>query len=137
MEKTQQRNLVLILARELAANCATPMFVVDPNGTLAFFNEPAERVLGRSFAETGPLGPDEWGTIFSPMDGNGQSIPVDRLPLIRALRELEPAHMALRITGLDGERRQIAVTAFPLFARANEFVGALAIFWEEDRQGNR
>ena len=45
MEKTQQRSLVLILARELADNSATPMFVVDPEGNLVFFNEPAEHVL--------------------------------------------------------------------------------------------
>ncbi len=133
MEKTQQRNLVLILARELAANSATPMFVVDPQGTLAFFNEPAERVLGRSFAETGPLGPNEWGTVFSPIDGDGTAIPVEELPLTKAMRQLEPGHVEMSITGLDGEARQIAVTAFPLFARADEFVGALAIFWEEKR----
>ncbi|MFY9587622.1 MAG: hypothetical protein WAT66_09220 [Actinomycetota bacterium] len=135
MEKAQQRNLVLILARELAANSATPMFVVDPGGTLAFFNEPAERVLGRSFAETGPLGPKEWGTIFSPTDGEGQTIPVEHLPLNKALRDLMPGHLAMTIKGLDGEERNIAVTAFPLFARADEFVGALAIFWEEKRAG--
>ena len=135
MEKTQQKNLVLILARELAANSATPMFVVDPEGALAFFNEPAERVLGRTFAETGALGPKEWGSIFAPVDGNGQSIPLEELPLNKAMRELEPGHLAMNITGLDGEQRRIAVTAFPLFARANEFVGALAIFWEEKRPG--
>jgi PAS domain-containing protein len=133
MEKTQQRNLVLILARELAANSATPMFVVDPQGNLAFFNEPAERVLGRSFAETGPLDSQEWGTIFSPVDGEGNAIPVEELPLTKAMRQLEPGHVGMTITGLDGETRQIAVTAFPLFARADEFVGALAIFWEEKR----
>ena len=131
MEKTQQRNLVLILARELAANSATPMFVVDPEGTLVFFNEPAEHVLGRSFAETGPLSPQEWGTVFAPVDADGKTIPIDHLPLNKALRDLQPGHMGMKITGLDDEVRMIAVTAFPLFARANEFVGALAIFWEE------
>jgi len=135
MEKTQQRNLVLILARELAANCATPMFVVDPEGILVFFNEPAEQVLGRSFAETGALGPQEWGTMFAPLDPKGAPIPVDQLPLAKALRELRPGHMEMNISGMDEERRTIAVTAFPLFARANEFVGAVAIFWEENPSG--
>ena len=72
MEKTQQRNLVVILARELAANSATPMFVVDPDGNLVYFNEPAESVLGRSFAETGTLTPSEWGSLFAPLDSNGK-----------------------------------------------------------------
>ena len=133
--KTQQRNLVLILARELAANSATPMFVVDPEGTLVFYNEPAEKVLGRSFAETGALGPQEWGSMFAPRDDAGDPIPVDDLPLTKAMRDLQPGHLSMKITGLDDEPRAIAVTAFPLFARANEFVGALAIFWEEGSKG--
>lgn len=136
MEKTQQRNLVLILARELASNSATPMFVVDPTGVLVYFNEPAERVLGRSFAETGPLAPDEWGRMFAPMDEEGKPIPLEALPLTKTMRDLEPGHMEFKITGLDEVERKIAVTAFPLFARANEFVGAVAIFWEEGQDGS-
>jgi PAS domain-containing protein len=135
MPETRQKNLVLILARELAANCATPMFVVDPEGTLVFFNEPAEHVLGKSFAETGSLSRSEWGHMFAPLDEEGNAVPIDRLPLEKALRELQPGHITMQITGLDGEARSIAVTAFPLFARANEFVGAVAIFWEENGSG--
>ncbi len=112
------------------------MFVVDPAGNLIFFNEPAEHVLGRSFAETGPLSPEEWGTMFSPVDENDESIPLDVLPLAKVMRDLEPGHMEFTITGLDDEKRKIAVTAFPLFARANEFVGAVAIFWEQKPQGS-
>lgn len=134
--KTHQHNLVLILARELASNSATAMFVVDPGGTLVFFNEPAEHVLGRTFAETGPLDPVEWGRMFSPVDEKGEAIPLDVLPLTKTLRDLEPGHMEFRITGLDDVERMIAVTAFPLFARANEFVGAVAIFWEPKTNGN-
>lgn len=131
MPATQQKSLVLILARELATNSATPMFVVDPDGVLIFFNEPAERVLGRSFAETGPLLPDQWGTMFNPRDPEGNLIPADALPLSTALRDMQPGHMTMRITGLDQTEREIAITAFPLFARANDFVGAVAIFWEQ------
>ena len=136
MEKTQQRNLVLILARELASNSATAMFVVDPEGTLIFFNEPAEHVLGKSFAETGPLSPTEWGRMFAPVDEDGKPIPLDLLPLTKTMRDLEPGHMEFKITGLDEVERKIAVTAFPLFARANEFVGAVAIFWEPRSNGS-
>ena len=135
VEKTQQRSLVLILARELASNCATPMFVVDPDGDLVFFNEPAERVLGRTFAETGAMSRQEWGAMFAPVGKDGTPVSAEKLPLEVALREMVPGHMAFGITGLDGEPRQIAVTAFPLFARANEFVGALAIFWEQRGMG--
>jgi PAS domain-containing protein len=132
VEKTEQRSLVLILARELAANCATPMFIVDPEGDLVFYNEPAERVLGRSFAEAGPLPRERWSRAFSPVDADGNPVPAERLPLMRAIREMRPGQLSFRITGLDGARRRIAVTAFPLFARADELAGAVAIFWEQE-----
>jgi PAS domain-containing protein len=128
----QEHDLVLILARGLASSIATPTFLVDPEGTLVYYNEPAEEVLGRSFAEAGELKPDEWGTMFSPLDReSGEHLQPDALPLATALQQRAPAHRQMRITGLDGEQRDIAVTAFPLWARTDEFVGAVAIFWEE------
>jgi hypothetical protein len=36
----------------------------------------------------------------------------------------------VRIRGVDGVRRRIEVTAFPLFAHEDECLGAIAIFWE-------
>ena len=50
-----QKSLPLILARELAANTATPLLVVDPVGTMVFYNEAAEKLLGQSFAHSGEL----------------------------------------------------------------------------------
>lgn len=46
-DSSTQRNLVMILARDLTSRLATPAFVVDADGTLAYFNEAAEPVLGR------------------------------------------------------------------------------------------
>jgi PAS domain-containing protein len=129
---TSEHNLVLILARGLASSIATPMFLVDPEGTLVYFNEPAEGILGQSYAEAGELSSDEWGTMFYPEDPEtGEKIPREALPLMIALAERRPAHLSMVITGQDGVRRAIALTAFPLFARTDEFVGAVAIFWEE------
>ena len=55
MAVRRQKSLVLILAREFASQLAMPMFVADGDGTLIFYNEAAEHVLGRSFAEVGEL----------------------------------------------------------------------------------
>jgi PAS domain-containing protein len=132
---TSEHNLVLILARGLASSIATPMFLVDPDGTLVYFNEPAESVLGQTYAEAGELSSDEWSVMFYPEDPKtGEKIPQESLPLMIALAEQRPAHLSMVITGQDGERRSIALTAFPLFARTDEFVGAVSIFWEEDRE---
>lgn len=124
-------DLVLILARELASNLATATFVVDPEGTLIFYNEAAEGLLGESYADTGELLLGEWGSKWSPEDMvTGERIPVEGLPLSVALAEHRPSHLAMSIRGSDDVRRKIAVTAFPLFSREDESVGAVAIFWE-------
>jgi PAS domain-containing protein len=128
---TAQRSLVLILAREFSANLATPVFVVDPAGTLVYYNEPAERILGQQYADAGPLSPGEWGTRWKPEDASGAAVAVDDLPLSITLAERRPTHSSFRITGLDGAKHAISATRFPLFAMANDFVGAVAIFWED------
>ena len=116
-----EKDLSLILARDLASRLATPVFLVDPEGTLVFYNEPAERVLGRQFAEAGELTQEEWGTIFAPLDEEGKEVPVEELPLSVALRDRVAAHRKLRIKGLDGVERNLGVTATLKFATAAPF----------------
>jgi PAS domain-containing protein len=130
VQERRQKNLVLILAREFASKLATATFLIDAGGNLVFYNEAAEEILGRSFAEAGEIAAEQWGAIFDVKDLDGSPLPLEEMPGGVALLERKPAHRSLRITGLDGEQRVIAVTAFPLMARADELVGAVAIFWE-------
>jgi PAS domain-containing protein len=125
-----QRDLILILARDLTSRLATPAFVVDADGTLEYFNEAAEPVLGRTYAEAGELRAGEWATEWDPRDEDGNPVPLEDLPLGIAFREGRPAHRPLRITGGDGVVRDIEVTAFPLCAREDLILGAIAVFWE-------
>ena len=50
-EPVPQRNLILILARNFAALLATAVFLVDAEGSVIFFTEAAERLLGQRFIE--------------------------------------------------------------------------------------
>jgi PAS domain S-box-containing protein len=127
----QQKDIVLILARDLAEHLSSAVFLVDHEGTLVYFNEGAAEILGTSFADAGQMRMEEWASGFHPVDLQGNPIEPMRLPLAIALEEREPAHMALRIKGADGMVRAIAVTAIPLFARQEDFVGAAAVFWED------
>jgi PAS domain-containing protein len=127
-----QRDLILILARDLLSRLATPGFVVDDAGTLAYFNEAAEPVLGLSYAESGELRAGEWASGWKPADAQGQPIPLEELPLGIAFREGRPAHHAMHILGGDGVERDIEVTAFPLKTHADVTVGAIAVFWERE-----
>jgi PAS domain-containing protein len=127
-----QRNLVLILARDFASRLATAVFLVDRDGTLIYYNEAAEQVLGRPYVEGETMPAQEWSTGFHPRDAAGADVPLEQLPLGVALVKRVPAHGQIEIDGADGVARTIAVTAFPLFATAEEFVGAVAIFWEQE-----
>jgi len=124
---------LLILARELASNVATPMFVVDVHGVLVFYNEAAETLLGQSFSVTGPVGPDQWGgSMFQWEDLEGNRITVNDLPLAGALTKRRPAHARFRITALDGVKRTLEATSFPLFAHVDDLAGTLSVFWEDE-----
>ena len=129
MGSRRQKHLVLILAREFASNLATPTLIADADGTLVFYNEAAEEVVGHTFAESGEIPLDEWTSSFSPRDEQGRPLPPERRPARIALDERRAAHERFRITSRDGVDRDVAVTAFPLFAHADEFVGVVAIFW--------
>jgi PAS domain-containing protein len=126
----RQRNLVLILARDLADKLATPVFVVDHEGTLVYFNDACEQVLGMTFAEAGFMRMNEWAGAFSAADFQDRPLSQGELPLVRAIRERQPAHLSFRIRAADDEVREIAVTALPLFAEEGELVGGMAVFWE-------
>lgn len=125
-----QKEIEVILARHLASYLMVPIFIVDPDGNLLYYNEPAEMILGLRYNETGEMPLREWSTRFQPVDANGASLPPERLPLVIALQERFPASADFWIRGFDGAVRHIQVTAFPLVGQANRFLGAMALFWE-------
>jgi len=121
---------VLILARELASNVATPIFLVDKHGNLVFYNEPAEVLVGEPFSALGEVPALEWGKRFAPEDLDGTPLPLEALPAAVANLQQRAAHQTVRVTTGDGSKRVIDMAALPLFARADEFVGTIAIFWD-------
>ena len=126
---TDQRPVELILARGLMANLTTPAFLVDRRGTLVFFNEAAGELLGLRYEDAGPMDLPEWGSRFVPLGEDGQQIAVDDLPLAVALRENRPIHVNFSVRSLQGDERDIEVSAFPIVGNAG-MQGAMAIFWD-------
>jgi len=125
-----QQQVEVILARHLAENLALPIFIVDPQGNLIFFNEPAEAVLGLRFGDTGLLPASEWSTMFEPVDQDGTPIVPEQLPLMIAMMHGHPAHKGFWIRGVDKKLRQIELTAFPVIGQSGHLTAAVAIFWE-------
>lgn len=122
--------LEIILSRQVADSLSIPSFIIDPDGNLIFFNEPAEAILGKRFEETGEMPVAVWSTLFKQMDENGDLIPPEKLPLVKTLKHHEPHHGSFWIQSLKGEKNKISVTAYPIIGRPDRFLGAVAIFWK-------
>jgi hypothetical protein len=125
-----QKEVEVILARHLASYLAMPIFIVDPQGSLIYYNEPAEAILGRRYEETGEMPLQVWSTVYSPTDEEGKPFAPEALPLSIALDKRQTASARFWISGLDRVKRHIEVTAFPLTGQDNRYFGAIALFWE-------
>jgi hypothetical protein len=128
MDAERQKHLVLILAREFASGLSTPTLIADERGFLVFYNEAAEAVLGRRLSETGEVPLDQWAASFEPRTISSEPL-AERRPVRIAFDEHRASHLRYLITSADGVEREIETTAVPLFARTDEFVGIIAMFW--------
>jgi PAS domain-containing protein len=124
------KTLPLILARELAANLATPMFLMDAHGMLVYYNDAAALLLGKPFAELGEIPAEEFGASLELATVDGAALRRRDSPTGIAFFERRPAHKTVFATAYDGERRAYEATAYPLFGAAGEMHGVISVFWE-------
>ena len=127
---SQAKSLPLILARELASNLATPMFLIDAAGMLIFYNDAAELMLGRPFAELGQVSALEFGAMLELTDLDGTPVRRRDTPAGVAFFERRPAHRDVMATTFDGTRRHVQATAYPLFGSGDEMHGVVTVFWD-------
>ena len=156
MQRRRPKDLVLIDARSFAERLSTPTLITDAIGNLVYYNEAAEVLLGKSFAEAGEMPADTWHTLFTvrhvdgrpmpleemsfetwttqfrPRHPNGTPMKTDEIPLAAAVLHRRPAHGALRILGSDGVDRTIEATGLPIFTGDKEPAGVMALFWPEE-----
>ena len=123
------KSLPLILARELASNLATPMFLIDSGGMLVFYNDAAAQLLGKPFADLGEIPSGEFGADLQMTTPDGEPVRRRDSPAGVAFFDRRPAHMTVMATTYDGGRRQYDATAYPLFGATGEMHGVVAVFW--------
>lgn len=128
-----QQPIEMILLHLWASYIAIPMWVVDVEGNLVYYNEPAEQLLGRRFDEAGEINANELAEIFVTTDFDGEPLSAKEIPLVLALSERLPAHRQLRFRGFDGLWHDIEVAALPIEGQGGRLLGALAAFWEMER----
>ena len=120
----------IILARQLADCLSMPVFITDVTGNLIFYNEPAEKILGTKFENTGEMKVEAWSTMFKQQDDEGNALQPEELPLVKTLNDQYPYHKTFTIVSLSGNAEKISVTSYPIIGRTGKFSGAIAIFWK-------
>lgn len=120
----------VVLLRRLVDRLLMPTMVVDPAGRLVFYNPAAEPLVGRPFERLGPVEAREWYDAFRFADEDGSLIKRESHPMHLALRRHEPTFRRFLFQGLDGVKRVVEGTAFPLLGQCNRQLGAAGIFWE-------
>jgi hypothetical protein len=106
------------------------MFLIDAAGTLVFYNEAAELLIGRPFAEVGEMPALDFGDEIALSDSHGSPLRRRDTPAGIAFFQGRPAHKVVTATGYDGVRRHVEATACPLFGATDEMDGVLTVFWE-------
>jgi PAS domain-containing protein len=124
------KEIQVILARQLAGCLAMPILIADTEGTLVFYNEPAEAILNQRFEETGEMPAHEWVKLFAIADEKRNLIPLDERPMSLALTKRQPISRTVWIRTGDDTGRHVSITAFPLIGQTGKFLGAMTIFWE-------
>jgi len=134
MPRMAQRDVSLILMRQLASGLAVPTFIVDASGDMLFFNEPAEQLLGQRFDEAGDVRGVDRARVFSVREEDGQPVTQTREPLEVPMRERRAVHRRLIVRGLDGVDHNVEVMSFPLLGAGGGVIGGVAMFWERKSQ---
>jgi PAS domain-containing protein len=127
---TSAKAIQVILARQLASCLAMPILIVDTEGTLIFYNEPAEVILDQRFEETGEMPADAWSGLFAVADEARNPIAQEDRPTMMALSERRPFSRTVWMQCGHREWRHVSITAYPLIGEGGQFLGATMIFWE-------
>ena len=124
-------------ARELAAHLPTPMFLVDADGLVVFYNDAATPLVGRSFADLGEIRAEEFARALDLRTTSGEPLRRSHSAAGIAYVHRRPAHQTLLATGYDGRRHTVETTAYPLLSTNGEPQGVITVFWERTGLDNR
>ena len=120
----------LILARQLASCVAAPIMLMDADGTLVFFNEPAEAILNQRFDETGEITGDELIKLIEVADEGRKPIPPENRPTRVARIERRPVSQTVWTRTANTAWKHLQITTVPLLGENGTLLGVMHIFWE-------
>ena len=110
------------LLEGVIAQSGDAIIVADAQGVLRLFNAEAERQHGVPLKE---VGPEEWVKTYGLSDEEGRPLPLERVPLYRALQGEQVRDELLWLQRPDGTRLTVSVTARPLRGPGGTPAGAV------------
>lgn len=126
----EQLPVEIILLRQLVSYLTMPIWMMDAEGNVIYYNEPAERLLGVQFDHAGPIHAEQLAEMFRTTDLDGRPLPDKEMPVVAALVERSPVHGKIRFCGLDGVWHDVEISAIPVEGQGSRFLGVCATFWE-------
>jgi PAS domain S-box-containing protein len=107
-------------------NMPVGVMVADEQARLVLTNPVADRLT----KQRPPIGqPISSLAVFQATYPNGEIVPVEELPLVRAALHGESSHgVELKITQPDGQQCPILVNCAPIYSASGEISGAVAVF---------
>ena len=122
------------LIESACQNISDGIVLADRSGVILFANEATERIFGRWIID-----PDikEWSETYGVFYADVKTpVPVDQIPLARALQGEETAEMELFIRNQKNpDGSYISARAFPVYDReGSEILAAVAVFRDTTRE---
>ncbi|HSH02323.1 MAG TPA: hypothetical protein VLL52_07370 [Anaerolineae bacterium] len=124
---TYPKELEVILARHLASSLAIPMFLINPQADLIYFNTLAERILGQRYDETGVLTYAEWSTLMTFRDKDGNKLVEHNNPFLVSLRTEKLINQQLWLETINQNKQCLTISCIPLLGQTYHFFGVLVI----------
>lgn len=123
----QSREETSLLLEEVINSIGSGVVVVDSQGNFILWNPAARQLLGK-----GPTNepPERWSEIYGVYGDDGTTLlPVDELPLVRAMRGQSIDGLRVYVNNPDVPRGiWLSVNARPLADRAGGIVGGVIVF---------
>ena len=120
----------VMLARQWASYLTVPILVLGAASELVYFNEATAALLGRRYDEMGILSLPDLPALFALTTVEGVPLTPETTPAGVAWRTRRPVHNTVRLRGLDGVWRLVAVTAVPMTGPADQVFGVVVFVWE-------
>ena len=123
-----QQPIEMILLHQWASYMAIPIGVLDVEGNLVYYNEPAEAIVGQRFDDYGEINASEFADLGQVTDGDGERLSKDDIPSVIALTKQRLAYRHLRYTDGDGQVHDMEVASFPVMGQGGRMLGAVTIW---------